>query len=110
MEPAIRKLVPVDVMALFEIKSAEQTIDRNAELRREVLSFIEIAFDSRRCEKMFINFPRHNLMRLKRLLKPFNEEHAQIMQRNAILEMTSLEPRLTAVLTPLFAEETIFYE
>ena len=33
LEIAVRKVVPVDVMAVFEIKSAEETIDRSEELR-----------------------------------------------------------------------------
>ena len=33
LEIAVRKVVPVDVMAVFEIKSAEETIDMSEELR-----------------------------------------------------------------------------
>lgn len=110
LEVAIRKVVPIDVLAIFEMKQAELTIDRNAELRNEVLSFIEIAFDHRRCEKMYINFPKQNLVKLRRLLKPFNDAHASMVQRSAIMEIQSLEPRLSAVLKPLFIEEAIFYE
>ena len=61
LELAVRNFVPIDIMAIFEMKSAEETIDRSAELRREVLSFIEIVFDTKRCQKMFINFPKHML-------------------------------------------------
>ena len=46
LQVAVQKVVPIDLMAIFELKSAEQTIDRCEELRREVSSFIEIAFDS----------------------------------------------------------------
>ena len=93
------------------MKSAEETVDRSADLRNEVLSFIAIAFDTKRCKKMFINFPKHNLVKLRRLLKPFNEEFAaSIVQRSALMEVSSLAPRLTTILSPLFAEEAIFYE
>ena len=112
LEQAVRRIVPVDIVAIFEIKYAEETIDRCSELRNEILSFIEIAFDSRRPEKIFINFPRHNLSNLKRLLKPFtggNQSQAQIT-RSALMELKNLEPRLSDILKPLFAEEAIFYE
>ena len=97
-------------MAVFEVKSSEETIDKSDELRREVLSFIEIAFDSKRCEKMFINFPRHNLVKLRRLLKPFIEEHANMLKRSAVMEVSSLVPRLASLLDPLFQQEQTFYE
>jgi len=67
----VRLIVPVDVMAIFEMKHAEETIDKCAELRTEILSFIEIAFDSSRFEHMYINFPKHNMANLRRLLHPF---------------------------------------
>ena len=76
LERSVRKLVPVDLMAIFELKSAESTIDRNAELRREVISFVEIAFESRIVAKMYVNFPKHNLTNLRRLLKPFDDIHS----------------------------------
>ena len=103
----IRKEVPVDIMAVYELRNSEETIDKNSELRREVLSFVEIAFDSRRCEQMYINFPKHNLVKLRRLLKPFSDE---LLGKNPIVEMNRLEPRLAAIVRPLFAEESIFYE
>mgnify|MGYP001626798943 CR=1 FL=1 len=97
-------------MAIFELKSAENTIDRCAELRKEVSSYIEIAFDSMRYEQMYINFPKHNLVKLKRLLRPFSDEHASLLKRSAIVEAERLIPRLSTILTPLFSEEAIFYE
>ena len=48
-------------------------------MRKEVISFIEIAFDMRKFDKMYINFPKHNLIKLRKLLKPFNDEHASII-------------------------------
>ena len=62
--------------------------------------------------KMYINFPKHNLMRLRRLLKPFYEEEREtdVTERSVLLEVVSIEPRLSAILKPLFAEEAIFYE
>ena len=76
LERVVRKIVPVDLMAIFEMKCAEQTLDRCSELRREVLSFVEIAFDSRRCERMFVNWPHYNLANLRRLLRPYSSESA----------------------------------
>ena len=110
LEVAVRKVVPSDIMAIFELKSAEETIDRCSELRTEVLSFITIAFENVGFSKMYINLPKHNLAKLRRLLKPFSEEHAKLLKRNAIAEVGSLEPRLSAILKPLFNEEAIFYE
>ena len=71
LDKAVRKIVPVDVMAIFEMKHAEETIDRCAELRSEIQSFIEIAFDNQRFERMYMNFPKHNLTNLRNLLRPF---------------------------------------
>jgi hypothetical protein len=73
-------------MAIFELKSSENTIDRCADLRKEVSSYIEIAFDSMRYERMYINFPKHNLVKLRRLLRPFSDEHALLLKRSALLE------------------------
>ena len=53
------------------MRQAADTIDKCTEIRKEVISFIEISFDSRRLSKMYINFPKHNLIKLKRLLKSF---------------------------------------
>lgn len=92
LEQMVRKEVPVDIMALFELKWAEETIDRNAELRREILSFAEITFDSRRCFKMFVNFPKHNLVKLRRLLKPFSNCRSQTAEKGPIVEAARLEP------------------
>lgn len=102
--------MPVDIMAIFELKWAEDTIDRNAELRREILSFAEITFDSRRCSQMFVNFPKHNLVKLRRLLRPFNSGRCLSAEKGPIVEAARLEPLLTAILKPLFEEEAIFYE
>ena len=103
LDKAIRKIVPVDVMAIFELKHAEETIDRCAELRSEIQSFIEIAFDSRRFERMFINFPKHSMTSLRHLMRPFKPN-------NALVEIESLEPHLSIILMPLYNEEAIFYE
>ena len=46
LDIVVRKVVPIDIMAIFEMNSSEETIDRSADLRQEVLSFIEIAYDS----------------------------------------------------------------
>mmetsp|Transcript_36016 Transcript_36016/g.47394 ORF Transcript_36016/g.47394 Transcript_36016/m.47394 type:complete len:142 (+) Transcript_36016:2-427(+) len=94
-------------MAIFEMKFAEETIDRCSELRNEILSFIEIAFDSRRFERMYINFPKHNLSHLRRLLKPFA---AASITKSALIELKSLEPSLSEIVKPLFTDEAIFYE
>jgi hypothetical protein len=110
LERSVRNLVPVDLMAIFELKSAEATIDRNAELRREVVSFVEIAFESRIVSKMYINFPKHNLANLCRLLKPFNDINSLKTEKNLIIEAARLEPSLSMVLKPIFEEEAIFYE
>jgi len=74
------------------------------------VSFVEIAFDSRRCKKMYVNFPKHNLVKLLRLLKPFNDEHASKVERSPIVEAERLAPRLSTILRPVFTEEAIFYE
>ena len=60
---------------------------------------------------MYINYPKHNLIKLRRLLKPFNDEHASLVQRSAgITDISRCEPRYSAILKPLFTEEAIFYE
>lgn len=110
LEVAVRKVVPVDVMATFEQKCSEETIDRCAELRQEVVSYIDIAFEMKRCVNMFMNFPQHNLNKLRRLLRPFNEEHASMLKRSTLMEVSSLAPRLASILAPLFEEEAKFYE
>ena len=111
LDLVVRKVVPIDIMAIFEMNSSEETIDRSADLRQEVLSFIEIAYDSQRFNKMYINYPKHNLIKLRRLLKPFNDEHASLVQRSAgITDISRCEPRYSAILKPLFTEEAIFYE
>jgi len=107
LEIAVRRIVPVDLMAIFQIKAAEATIDRSEELRREVCSFVDIAFDSGRFDRMYINFPKHNLSALKKLLRPLTLSHGR---KFAMVEFASLEPRLSDTLRPLFAEEIIFYE
>ena len=108
LEVLVRDVVPVDLMAIFELKNAETTIDKNAEFRREVISFVEIAFDSRRSNQIFLNFPKHNLSKLRKLLKPFHQYEARAhmapnkAERNPIVELQRFEPKLTAILEPLF--------
>ena len=112
LEKAVRKVVPIDVIAIFENHHAEETLDKSAELRQEIISFIDILVDMQSFTKMYINFPKHNLMRLRRLLKPFHveERETDVTERSVLLEVVSIEPRLSAILKPLFAEEAIFYE
>ena len=123
LDKSVRKFVPVDIMAIFEMRQAGDTIDRCAEMRKEVCSFIDIAIDSRRLNKMYINFPKYNLVKLRRLLKPYGAAPDQTSpssqtsgqpvnssKNRSLLELESLEPRLSAILRPLFAEEAIFYE
>ena len=112
LEKAVRKVVPIDVIAIFENHHAEETLDKSAELRQEIISFIDILVDMQSFTKMYINFPKQNLMRLRRLLKPFHEEEREtdVTERSVLLEVVSIEPRLSAILKPLFAEEAIFYE
>ena len=93
LEKVVRTLVPVDLMAIFELKWAGETIDRSDELRKEICSFVEITFETRKCVQMFVNFPKHNLSKLHRLLRPFTRsKHLLTAERGPIVEAERLEP------------------
>ena len=72
MSKILTKLVPVDLLTIFERRHGIETFDRCDELRNEVVSFIDICFENMGYEKMFIKFPIYNMTKLKVYLKRQN--------------------------------------
>ena len=68
LEKLLSKYISVDLLDIVELKHSE-VMSQSQELRKEVLSFIEICFDNMGFDKMYVKFPKHNFTAVKNYMK-----------------------------------------